>query len=116
MDYEKLCNDVLMLDPGVRFVAVYDSDMKRIAGGIRNDIESYLPGELTQVSVDGAFARWNNRKNMRDWIGNPICAFAEYEKVKRFTFYLDKKRLLIVSAERRVDNEKITGKIFKVVS
>ncbi|MDP9490090.1 MAG: hypothetical protein M3P28_07845 [Thermoproteota archaeon] len=42
MDYEKLCHDVLDLDPKVRFVGVCDNTGVVKNGGLREGIKSFL--------------------------------------------------------------------------
>lgn len=107
MNFEKLCDDVFELDSKIRFVAIHDDDLHRIAGGMRNGTRSYLPDDITTLSVDGSFQRWRTRKEMSFWIGDPVYAFAEYGKIKRFTFYINSKKMLIISAETNIDNDKL---------
>jgi len=42
MDYQKLCNDILNLDPKVRFVGVCDNTGEIKNGGLKDGIKSIL--------------------------------------------------------------------------
>jgi len=74
---------------------------------MRNGIKSYLPEEVTQRSAANSFLRKNTRLRFKKWLGIPKFAFAQYDKVSRFTFYLVYDHLLLISAEPDVDINKI---------
>jgi hypothetical protein len=104
MEYEQLCKKIFALDKQIRFVAVYDSSIEKIAGGMKEGIETLIPESITKLSVEQSFIRRDTRIRMREWIGLPKYALAEYEKIKRFTFYLDNDKLLLVSTELALDS------------
>ena len=104
MEYEQLCKKILDMDKQIRFVAVYDSSIEKIAGGMREGIETLIPESITKLSVEQSFLRRDTRIRMQEWIGSPKYALAEYEKIKRFTFYLKNDHLLLVSAELALDS------------
>ena len=116
MDYEKLCSQIFEIDPKIRFVAVYDFWAERIAGGMREGLDSHLEEKITINSVNQALLRWKSRKTMEEWIGKTKYAMAEYEKVKRFTFYFNEDELLLISTEPNVDNEFIIKSIKKLIT
>jgi len=115
MDYEKLCSQIFNIDPKIRFAAVYDFWAERMAGGMRKGLKSNLPEKITVNSVNQALLRWKSRKTTEEWIGKTKYAMAEYEKVKRFTFYFNENELLLVSTEPNVDNELIIKSIKKLI-
>jgi len=116
MDYEKLCSQIFEIDSKIRFASVYDFWAERIAGGMREGLESNLPEKITVNSVNQALLRWKSRKTTEEWIGKTKYAMAEYEKVKRFTFYFNEDELLLVSTEPNVDNESIITNIKKLIA
>jgi len=116
MDYEKLCSQIFEIDSKIRFASVYDFWAERIAGGMREGLESNLPEKITVNSVNQALLRWKSRKTTEEWIGKTKYAMAEYEKVKRFTFYFNENELLLVSTEPNVDNEFIITGIKKLIA
>lgn len=113
MDFQKLCSEIFAIDKKIRFVAVYDDHLEKIAGGMRDNMKNLVPEELIKVSVDGAFMRWKNRRNMQDWFGKPLYAFAEYEQVRRYSFYINEREILIVSTERDMKNDQMVDLILK---
>jgi len=115
MDYDKLCSQIFMIDSKIRFASVYDFWAERIAGGMREGLESNLPEKITINSVNQALLRWKSRKTTEEWIGKTKYAMAEYEKVKRFTFYFNENELLLVSTEPNVDNEFVIKSIKKLI-
>jgi len=116
MDYEKLCSQIFKIDPEIRFAAVYNFWAERIAGGMKEGLDSHLSEKLTMNSVNQALLRWKSRKTMEEWIGKAKYAMAEYEKVKRLTFYFNENELLLVSTEPDADHELITKNIKKLLS
>ncbi len=116
MDYEKLCSQIFMIDPKIRFAAVYDFWAERIAGGMKEGLDSHLAEKITINSVNQALLRWKSRKTMEEWIGKAKYAMAEYEKVKRLTFYFNENELLLVSTEPDADHEIIIKNIKKLLS
>lgn len=115
MEYEQLCKSIFEIDKQIRFAAVYNSKIEKIAGGIRKGAKTLIPESITKLSVEQSFIRWNTRVLMEEWIGSPKYALAEYEKIKRFTFYLEKDKILLVSAELELDNNLIINRIRQLI-
>lgn len=115
MDYEQLCKKILDLDKQIRFAAVFNSNIEKIAGGMRKGIETLTPESITKLSVEQSFIRRDTRIRMREWIGLPKYALAEYEKIKRFTFYLNDDKLLLVSTELALDTNLFVTAVTKLI-
>ncbi len=115
MNYEQLCKKIFDMDKQIRFVAVYDSNIEKMAGGIRKGIETLIPESITKLSVEQSFIRRDTRIRMREWIGLPKYALAEYEKIKRFTFYLKNNHLLLVSTELALDSNSFVAKVNQLI-
>src|SRR3970282_2920929 len=115
MEYEQLCKSIFDIDKQIRFAAVYNSKIEKVAGGIRKGVKTLIPESITKLSVEQSFIRWNTRILMKDWIGSPKYALAEYEKIKRFTFYLEKNTILIISTELTVDSNLIINKVNQLI-
>ena len=115
MEYEQLCKSIFEIDKQIRFAAVYNSKIEKVAGGIRKGVKTLIPESITKLSVEQSFIRWNTRVLMKDWIGSPKYALAEYEKIKRFTFYLEKNMILLVSVELELDNNLIINRIRQLI-
>lgn len=114
MDYDRLCRDILDLDPKIRFAAVCDRTGEIKFGGLRKGITSLLSSDQTKKSVLQAWDRWKLRDATEDMIGKGKFAMAEYEKVIRFTIPVDNEHLLLVSTEVDTDLN-IIYKILKLI-
>ena len=66
MDYEQLCQKIFDMDKQIRFVAVYNSNIEKIAGGIRKGVETIIPESITKLYVEQSFIRRNTRIKMQE--------------------------------------------------
>jgi len=103
------------MDPKIRFASVYNEWAEQIAGGMQEGLDGHLPENMTRETVNQAILRWESRKKMYDWVGKAKYAMAEYERVKRFTFYLNDNNLLLVSTELDADHVTMISKIQKLL-
>jgi hypothetical protein len=115
MDYQKICSEIFKINPKVRFVAVFNKSAKVIAGGMREGVKSYLPESIIKLSADQAIIRWQTRLKLKDWIGLPKYAYAEYEKIRRYTIYLDTDVLLAISTEVELDTTMMMNRVFEIL-
>ncbi len=115
MDYSKLCQQVIALDPRVRFAGVCDDTGEILYGGQREGVKDLLSREVTRRSNLHALARWGLRYTLASKIGRGKYAMAEYENIKRITAPLDNDHLLLVTTEVDVDHGKIINAILKLV-
>ncbi len=116
MDYEKLCSQIFEVDPKIRFAAVYNFWAECLAGGMKKGLDNLLSEKVTKNSINQALLRWKSRKTTEEWIGKAKYAMAEYEKIKRLTFYFNENELLLVSTEPDADHEIIIKNIKKLLS
>ena len=116
MDHEKLCSQIFELDPKIRFAAVYDFWAECLAGGMKKGLDNLLPEKVTTNSINQALLRWKSRKTSEEWIGKAKYAMAEYENIKRLTFYFNENELLLVSTEPDADHEVIIKNIKKLLT
>ena len=76
MDFDKLCKDILDLDPKVRFAGVCDDSGEIKFGGQREGVTNLLSKEETKRSNLQAIARWA----LRIW---SICVWVFYDRWAR---------------------------------
>lgn len=107
MDFDKFCNDIMDLDPKVRFVGVVSKNGKLVAGGHKDGSESLLTDEEANMSFHYATQRWETRSNLSHRIGEERYSMTEYEKIKQISVPLDNRNILLVSAELDADHDKI---------
>ena len=116
MDYGKLCQEILNLDPKSRFAGVCDDTGETKYGGQREGVKNLLSPEETKKSNLQALARWALRNAFSSKVGKGRYAMAAYEKVKRITIPLDdNNHLLLVTTEVDADHDKIIDKVLRSV-
>jgi len=111
---EQICRDVLEIDKTIRFSMIVQDGIKKF-GGYRYDTVGILNSEELDQSIWYAHKRMAGRKMAEHKIGKTKYAMAEYEKVKRITFPLDNKTLLLVSLDVQSNHDKIIKKILKII-
>ena len=116
MDFEKLYSDILNLDSSIRYAAIQNNTGVKIAGGFRSNVSPILSDEELQMMHYYASQRWQTRKNIEHKIGPAKYALAEYDKIKRITFPVDEKHLLMITTEIDADHTSIIKKILKLIS
>jgi len=115
MDYNQLCKDVMDLDSSIRFSMVVIDGVRRF-GGYRYDVVGALDSDELTQSISYAFDRMIGRFLAEEKLGRTKYAMAEYEKVKRVTFPLDQKILLLVSMDVKSRHNKIINLILKLIT
>ena len=114
MDYEKFCSEILDADPKIRFATVYDEWAVCGAGGMRNGVKNLLSDHAEKELVNLSILDWKARKDMSKWLGKTKYTLAEYDKIKRFSFYLGDDYLLLVSAEKDADTNFVVEQVIKL--
>ncbi len=114
MDYNAFCSQILESDPKIRFATVYDEWAARVGGGIREGVTNLLSEHRENELVNLSVMDWKARKEMSKWLGKTIYTLAEYDKVKRFSFYLGDDFLLLVSAEKDADTSVVVDNVINL--
>ena len=114
-DFGKLCEDILKLDPQIRFAGVCDDSGEIKFGGHREGINNLLSADETKRSNLQAFARWGLRNSLAPKIGKGRYAMAEYEKIKRITIPLENDHLLLVTTEVEADHVKVIDSVINML-
>ena len=107
MNFDAICDDIITSIPGVRFSIILDKFGHKVAGGMKDNVESMLTEDEVKMALFHAGQRWETRKHLTHKIGHPKYSMTEYEKVKRFTFQVE-THLLMVSTELSTDNSVIS--------
>lgn len=116
MDFEKLYSDILSMDSSIRYAAIQNNAGVKITGGFRGGIAPILSDEELQMMHYYASQRWQTRKNIEHKIGPVKYALAEYDKIKRISFPLDEKHLLMITTEIDADHTNIIKKILGLIN
>jgi len=116
MEFDRLCKDILGLDPKIRFAGVCDESGAIKYGGQREGVTNLLSPDETKRSNLQAMARWALRNSLSSKVGKGKYAMTEYEKIKRITFPLEQNHLLLVTTEVDADHSKVIGDILKWIA
>ena len=114
MDYENFCSKILQADPKIRFAAVYDSWAKRLAGGLREGLNSLVSEQAEKELLNLSIINWKARKDMSKMLGKTIYTLAEHDNIKRFSFYLGEENILLLSTEKDADTNRVVDQVIKL--
>jgi len=115
MDFEGLYDEIMNLDPNVRFAVVLNRNGERIYGDYRENLKHFLtPDELNMV-IYHACQRWEGRKHLAHKIGKALYSMTEYEKVKRISFPIDENHMMLISIDTFVDHTKIINGVLNLI-
>jgi hypothetical protein len=116
MDYEKLCNEILMIDPKIRYAGICDETGETKYGGQREGVKNLLSSDEIKKSNLQALARWALRNLLSSKVGKGIYAMAKYEKVKRITMPLEYNgHLLLITTEVDANQDRIIDHVLKLI-
>ncbi len=114
MDYENFCSQILKADPKIRFASVFDEWAKPVGGGMREGMTSLLSEHMENELVNLSIIDWKARKDTAKMLGKTKYSMAEYDTIKRFSFYLGNDYLLLVSTEKEADTDIVVDKVIKL--
>ena len=114
LDYEHFCSEILESNSHVRFATVYDEWAVCVGGGMRDSIQNLLSKHAENELVNLSILDWKARKDMSKWLGKTKYTLAEYDKIKRFSFYLGDDHLLLVSTEKECDTNTIVDEVIQL--
>jgi len=114
LEYENFCSQILKADPKIRFAAVYDQWAKPVGGGMRNGMKSLLSDHMEKELLNLSIITWKARKDTAKMLGKTKYTLAEYEKIKRFSFYLGDDHLLLVSTEKDSNTDALVEQVINL--
>jgi len=115
MDFDRLFTDVLKIDSTIRYAAIQNHEGEKICGGFRENISPILDKNELRMMHYYASQRWHTRKNIEHKLGNTKYAMAEYDKLKRISFPINKKYLLLVTTEINTDHTNVINKVLELI-
>jgi hypothetical protein len=111
MDYRRIYNDIVNMDPKVRLVTICDSDCKIMYSEHREGVKNLLSPEESKKSLELAVNSWKIRSALAPKIGKGKYVLAEYEKIKRITMPLNEKHILYVTTEVECNHSALIDRI-----
>ena len=119
VDYRKLYQDIMNLDPNIRLVTICDMDGRVMYSEHREGVKNLLTPEESKKSLELAVNAWKTRSELATKIGKGKYVLAEYEKIKRITMPLGHDNvddhLLYITTEPEADHSNIIRGIGNVV-
>jgi hypothetical protein len=120
MDYRKLYQDIMNLDPKIRLVTICDIGGRVMYSEHREGVTNLLTPEESKKSLELAVNAWKTRSELATKIGKGKYVLAEYEKIKRITMPLgqdndDENHLLYITTEPEADHTNIIRGIGELV-
>lgn len=114
MVYDKFCENILYIDPQIRFAGVFDENGNLKGGGPREGITIRFTMEQLKSSGIQALGRWILRNPDEEKMGKSKFAIVEYEKVRVITMPVNDNCILFVSTEIESNYLNIVNRILKL--
>ena len=117
IDYKKLYEDIINIDPKIRLVTVCDSNCRVMYSEHNQGVTNLLTAEESKRSLELAVNSWKLRSDLEPKIGKGKYVLAEYEKIKRITMPVPgdaDHHLLYITTEVEVDHSKVIRMIGQV--
>ena len=105
----------MAVDSKIRYAAIQNSVGGKLHGGFREGINPILNDDELKMMHYYASQRWQTRKNIEHKLGNTKYAMAEYDKLKRISFTIDEKHLLMITTEINSNHTGIIQNILKLL-
>ena len=109
--YDELCQQVLSLDPKIRFTGIANSKGELVSGGSKEDVEAMLVGDEVKMSIHYALQKRDLYTNLAYKIGRERSSITEFEKVTMISIPINSNELFLISTEPRADYLKIIDHI-----
>lgn len=81
---------------------------------MREGVESLLSDHAEKELVSLSILDWKSRKETSKWLGKTKYTLAEYDTIKRFSFYLGNDYLLLVSCEKDDDTNVVVDEVIRL--
>jgi hypothetical protein len=115
MDYNSLNNEILKLNPKIRYSGVYHTGNVQLYEKVQKGITRLFNKEKTQDTFIHAYMRWKTRQHDSPVIGEPVYTMTKYDKVNRLTIPCSTKSLLMISTEPELEPHEIVDEVIKLI-
>src|SRR6476660_6524993 len=114
MDYKRIYNDIMHMDPKIRLVTICDNNGQIMSSVHREGVQNLLSQEESRKSLELALNSWRIRSELAPKIGKGKYVLAVYEKIKRITMPFGNDLLLYLTTEVEADHSNILNRIRKL--
>jgi len=115
MDYNKFCEEIVKVNPKVRYAGVYNTMSGDVYEKTAKEIERLFTKEQTKKSLTQAYMRWKTRESFSNISGKPIFTMTKYEKINRMTMPCGKNTILLVSMQRELEPQTILPNVLELI-
>ncbi len=115
MNYNKFCEEIVKLNPKVRYAGVYNTMSGDVYEKTAKEIERLFTKEQTKKSLTQAYMRWKTRESFSNISGKPIFTMTKYEKINRMTMPCGKNTILLVSMQRELEPQTILPNVLELI-
>lgn len=116
MSFSELTNEIINLDPNIRFVGILTKNRVIEGAKYRDGVTKLFNDTEAKMSFHYASLIWDTKQNMAYKLGNEKFSLTEYDKVKQISVPLDKNNLILISTEVAADHNSLIHKIQDLVS
>ena len=115
MDYEKICQKIMKLDPKMRSARVINDRGHLVAGGMKKGIKSLEDSRQDEMMFMEIALRVRMRHEFDKEFGKTHFSLSYRDKVTIISYPLSDGNVLLVSLEKEADFGKIAFQILKMV-
>ncbi len=115
MNYNKFCEEIVKINPKVRYAGVYNTMSGDVYEKTAKEIERLFTKEQTKKSLTQAYMRWKTRESFSNISGKPIFTMTKYEKINRMTMPCGKNTILLVSMQRELEPQTILPNVLELI-
>ncbi len=115
MNYDKLINDIIKLNPKIRYAGIYQTGNIKIWEKIQDGITRLFDKEKTNDTLIHSYMRWKTRQHDASIIGQPMYSITKYEKINRLTIPASNKALLMVNSEPELELHEVVDDIIILI-
>ena len=115
MNFEAFYEQIMNIDKSIQYAIILSKNGEVVHGGYRKGTTPVFPEDELKMVHFYAVQRWDTRKNIEHRIGKTRYSMAEYGKMKRMSFPINDRYLLMVHAETQNDHQKTISEILGLI-
>ena len=115
MGFEKFYEKIMNIDSSIQYAIILSKNGESVYGGYRKDTTPVLEEDELKMVHFYAVQRWDTRKNIEHRIGKTKYSMGEYEKMKRVSFPINDRYLLMIHTEIQNDHQRIISEILDLI-
>ena len=116
MDFEKFYEKVMNIDGSIQYAVILSKNGESVHGGYGRDATPVLTEDELKMVHFYAVQRWDTRKNIEHRIGKTRYSMGEYETMKRISFPVGDRHLLMIHTGIQNDHQKIISEILGLIN